>query len=100
MLQKDRAETPGSESAPKNTEYTKHTDSVSRVQDSTFADAVGARIDGGQAASRFLFLMSREYLDPDALSVELVKSHAIGPEHHIGFARALQKALERALGSK
>lgn len=59
------------------------------------ADRIGDNIQGGQDGERFIDRLHTEHLDPDELLRAILLAHQWSPDRLRGFARAIQKRLER-----
>lgn len=61
----------------------------------SLADAVTANIAGQADCAKFIERARSEFLDPDELLRALLLAQAAGPDRLRGFARGLQKLVER-----
>lgn len=68
------------------------------VQHRHLADAVGEALEGQRLASHLLARLRTEILDPDDLMRALVLAQAASNDRLRGFARRIQKELEREVG--
>lgn len=64
------------------------------------ADRIGDNIQGGQDAERFIERTRTEHLDPDELMRAVLLAQQWSPDRLRGFARSIQKRLERGAGNE
>lgn len=67
---------------------------MQRTAQNGIADRIGEFMTGQQQAERFMWDARNGFPDPDALYYELLKAQA-SPARARGFARAVQKRIER-----
>lgn len=64
------------------------------------ADAVRDNIDGGRDGERFIERLGKEFMDVDDLMRAVLLAQGWSPDRLRGFARAIQKRLERGAGNE
>lgn len=67
------------------------------VQHRHLADAVGEALEGQRLASHLLARIRTDYIDVDELHKLILQAQQASPDRLRGFARRLQKELERGV---